>query len=153
MLKQTSKFIDDFKNFAVKGNAIDLAVGVIIGASFGKVVTSIVSDIVMPPLSLLTGKVNFGNLYVTLSGEKFATLAEAKAAGTISLNYGMFIQTVIEFLLVALSVFVIISLLSKLKQKKVAPPPDSRDCPKCLSQVKKAATKCAFCTSDLVAQA
>lgn len=153
VLKHTSKFVDDFRNFAVKGNAVDLAVGVIIGGAFGKIVSSLVADVVMPPLSLLTGKVNFTNLFVTLSGEPQETLEAAKAAGAVTLNYGQFLQTVLDFTLVALAVFVMIRLISQLKQKQVPPPPDSRNCPRCLSTVKKAATKCAFCTVDLEAQA
>ncbi len=148
-LKAGSKFVDDFKNFAVKGNAVDLAVGVIIGAAFGRVVTSLVTDLLTPPISLLLGKVNFANLFVTLSGGRFDTLEAAKAAGAITLNFGQFVSIVLDFVLTALVVFILVRVMARLKEKPLPPPADSRDCPKCLSVIKKAATRCAFCAAEI----
>ncbi len=119
-------FLAEFKEFAIKGNAVDLAIGVIIGAAFGKIVTSVVNDIVMPLLSLITGKVNFADLFVDFSGKGFATLAEAKAAGAATLNFGVFIQNIIDFLIVALVIFVVVKAMNKLTKGKVAVTPAAK---------------------------
>ena len=148
VLKPTRKFIDDFRQFAVKGNAVDLAVGVVIGAAFGKIITSLVSDIIMPPLSLLLGKVSFVNLFANLSGGQYATLEEAKAAGAITLNYGVFLNTLLDFVLVAFVIFLLVRAITRMRRES-PPPSDMRDCPMCLSTVKKAARKCAYCMSEL----
>ena len=137
---------EEFKKFAMRGNVIDLAVGVVIGAAFGKIVDSLVKDVIMPPIGLLLGKVDFSNLYVDLSGKGYASLDAAKAAGAPTLAYGVFINTVIEFLIVALAIFLLVKGVNRLRKAEA---PTTKDCPKCLSKIPVAATKCAFCTSDV----
>ena len=142
--------LKDFKAFIMRGNVMDLAVGVIIGAAFGKIVSSFVADILMPPLGLLLGKVDFTNLYLSLSGQKFASLADAKAAGAPTLNYGLFINNIIDFLIVALVIFVLIRGLTKLTKKEEKPAEvTTRDCPYCLTSISKKATRCPNCTSEV----
>ncbi|HTM67751.1 MAG TPA: large conductance mechanosensitive channel protein MscL [Candidatus Binatia bacterium] len=148
VLKPTRKFIDDFRQFAVRGNAFDLAVGVVIGAAFGKIITSFVTDIITPPISLLMGRANFTDMFAVLSGGSFATLDEAKKAGAITVNYGVFISTLFDFVLVSFVIFLLVRALSRMRRED-PPPSDMKDCPFCLTPVKKAATRCAFCTSDL----
>lgn len=139
----------EFKEFAVKGNAVDLAVGVIIGAAFGKIVTSLVNDILMPPLGLLTGKMDFSNLFINLSGIPVETVAKAKAAGIPTINYGLFLNNIIDFMLVAFSVFLLIKQLNRLRRPEAPPPPSTRPCPFCLSPIPLAASRCPQCTSAL----
>lgn len=140
----------EFKEFALKGNVIDLAVGVIIGAAFGKVVTSIVDDILMPVLGVIVGKHDFSNNFVTLSGGHYDTLAQAKAAGAATLNYGLFINTVIAFLIVALAIFVVIRQVNQMKRKPAeAVTPAMRDCPQCLSAIPRDARRCKFCSQTV----
>jgi len=140
----------EFKEFAMKGNVIDLAVGVVIGGAFGKIVSSFVSDILMPPIGLLLGKVDFSELYVNLSGHSFASLSEAKKAGAATLNYGAFINQIIDFSIIAFSVFLVVEALNGLQKKsKSAEAPTTKDCPFCISAVPIAAIKCSHCTSDL----
>jgi len=144
--------LKEFKAFAMRGNVLDMAVGVVIGAAFGKIVSSFVADMLMPPLGLLLGKVDFSNLFVTLSASKsFNTLAEAKAAGVPTLNYGLFINTVIDFLIVAFAIFLLIRQVNRLTAKpEAAPgPPTTKDCPFCLSTIPIKATRCPHCTSEL----
>lgn len=144
--------IKEFKEFAVKGNVIDMAVGIIIGAAFGKIVTSFVNDVVMPPIGRLLGNVDFSNLFINLSGGDYNSLAEAKAAGAATLNYGMFINTVIDFLIVAFVIFLVIKQINKLKRQPVPPPPGpatTKECPFCLSVIPIKATRCPNCTSEL----
>lgn len=140
----------DFKEFAMRGNVIDLAVGVIIGAAFGKVVASLVSDVVMPPIGLAIGGVDFRNLYVALDGQAYASLAEAQKAGAATINYGLFLNTVLEFLIVAFVVFLLIRQINRLAPPSSTAPADPpRTCPFCASQIPLAARRCPFCTSDL----
>lgn len=140
----------DFKAFVMRGNVMDLAVGVIIGAAFGKIVSSFVTDILMPPLGLLLGKVDFTNLYLSLSGQKYASLAEAQAAGAPTLNYGLFINNIIDFLIVALVIFLLVRALTKLTKKEEAPAEvTTRDCPYCQTSISKKATRCPHCTSEV----
>lgn len=140
----------EFREFAMRGNMIDLAVGIIIGAAFGKIVTSLVNDIIMPPIGLLLGKVDFSNLFINLSGKNYATLAEAKAAGAATINYGLFLNTVIDFLIVAFAVFLLIRQINRFKRRQEeAPAPDTKDCPYCCSGIPVQATKCPHCTADL----
>ncbi len=142
--------LKEFKEFALKGNVIDLAVGLIIGAGFGKIVSSLVEDLLMPPLGLLLGKVDFKNLFIDLSGKGFHTLAEAKAAGAATINYGVFITTIIDFTLVAFAVFFVITQMSRLSKKEVAAAPEApktKECPFCFSTIPVLATKCGHCTS------
>jgi large conductance mechanosensitive channel len=145
--------LDEFKKFALKGNVMDLAVGVIIGAAFGKIVGSLVKDVLMPPLGLLIGKVDFSNLFITISGEKQATLAKAQEAGAVTINYGVFVNEVIGFLLVAIAVFLLIKWMNSLRDTPPPPDPTEKDCSFCCSRVPIKATRCPACTSELAAQA
>ena len=148
------KFVDEFKAFALKGNVMDMAVGVIIGAAFGKIVTSLVNDIFMPLLGLITGGGSVSNLFVQLNKTEtaYATLEAANEAGAATLNYGMFIQAVIDFFLMALCIFLFVKLISKLRKKQEeAPAPVVRKCTFCLEPVADEATRCPHCTSELKA--
>jgi len=141
----------EFKEFAMRGNVIDMAVGVIIGAAFGKIVTSLTNDILMPPIGLLLGKVDFSSLYLNLSGTAYPSLAEAKKAGAATINYGIFINAVIDFVIVAFVIFLLIRQINRLLAPAPAQPaePTAKDCPYCLSQIAIKATRCAHCTSTL----
>jgi large conductance mechanosensitive channel len=139
----------EFKEFAITGNVMDLAVGVIIGAAFGKIVNSLVNDILMPPLGLLLGKVDFANLFVSLDGSTYASVEEAKKAGAATLRYGLFINTVIEFLLVAFAVFLLIKQVNRLRRQPPPPPPSTKECQFCASAIPIKATRCPACTSEL----
>ena len=143
--------IKDFKDFIMRGNVLDMAIGIIIGIAFGLVVNSVVSDLIMPPIGLLLGKVDFSNLFINLSGTPYISLAEAKKAGAAVIAYGAFINTIINFIIVAIVLFFIIRLFSKVKRKQEAPPaePATKECPYCLSTIKIKATRCPQCTSDL----
>jgi large conductance mechanosensitive channel len=150
--------VKEFKEFAVKGNVIDMAVGIIIGAAFGTIVKSLVADVIMPPIGLLLGNVDFSNLFIVLKqgatvAGPYATLADAGAAGAVTLNYGMFINTVISFLIVSFSVFFVIKNINRLKRKEEVAPaaPTTKECSFCFSQVPIKAVKCPYCTSDLKA--
>lgn len=142
--------LKEFKEFAMRGSMVDLAVGIIIGAAFGKIVTSLVNDVIMPPIGLLLGKVDFSNLFVNLSGEEFATLAEAKTAGAATINYGLFLNTVIDFLIVAFVIFIVIKQINRFKRQQEAPAaPATKDCPYCFTDIPVKATKCPNCTADI----
>ena len=148
--------LKEFKEFAMRGNVLDMAVGIIIGAAFGTIVNSLVADVIMPPIGLLLGNIDFSNLFFVLKqGTKAAapyeSLAAAKAAGAVSINYGFFINTVISFLIVAFAVFLLIRGINQLKRKEEAPPavPTTKECPYCLSTVPIKATRCGHCTSEL----
>jgi large conductance mechanosensitive channel len=146
------KMFKEFKEFAVKGSMIDLAVGIIIGAAFTGVVNSLVNDVLMPPIGLLVGKVDFSNLFLTLSGGHFQTVAEAKSGGAVTLNYGMFVNTLINFLIVAFAVFLLVKQVNAFKRKlepKPSPVPATKECPYCKSKVHIDAVKCPNCTSEL----
>ena len=145
--------LKEFKEFAMKGNVVDMAVGIIIGAAFGKIVSSFVGDVLMPPIGLILGSLDFSNLFVSLSGRSFATLAEAKAAGAATINYGLFLNTVIDFLIVAFVIFLLVQRMNKIKSFFEPTKPPTRDCPECLSKIPAAAKKCAFCTSQVPAEA
>jgi large conductance mechanosensitive channel len=145
----------EFREFAMRGNVIDLAVAVVIGAAFGKIVTSFVNDILMPPLGLLLGRVDFSSLFLNLSGTPYNSVAEAKAAGAATINYGIFINTVLDFLIVALAMFLLVHAMSRMtRHQKEAPPaaPTTKDCPYCLSTIPLRATRCPNCTSQLAGQ-
>ena len=139
----------EFKEFAMRGSVLDLAVGVIIGAAFGKIVASLVDDVLMPPLGRLIGHVDFSNLFISLSDKHFDTLAAAKAAGAPTLNYGNFINTIINFLIVAFAIFVVVRTVNRWMPKPVpAPAPvTTKDCPQCAMPIPVAAKKCGHCTS------
>ncbi|MET0152973.1 MAG: large conductance mechanosensitive channel protein MscL [Candidatus Binatia bacterium] len=141
----------EFKEFAMRGNVIDMAVGVIIGAAFGKIVSSLTNDVLMPPIGLLLGKVDFSNLYLNLSGSAYPSLAEAKKAGAATINYGIFINTVIDFVIVAFMIFLLIRQINRFLVPAPTQPaaPTTKDCPYCLSQIPAKATRCAHCTSQL----
>lgn len=146
------KIIKEFKEFAIKGNAIDLAVGIIIGAAFTGVVTSLVNDVIMPPIGLLVGKVDFANLFFTLTGSSFRTLAEAKTGGAVTINYGLFVNTLINFLIVAVVVFLLVKQINVLKRRSVSEPeaaPAAQICPYCKSSIHIDAVKCPNCTSEI----
>lgn len=143
--------LKEFKAFAMKGNVIDLAVGVIIGGAFGKIVSSLVNDIIMPIIGMLIGKLDFTNLFITLGDGSFKTLEEAKTAGVATLNYGLFINNIIDFLIVAFAIFMVIKQLSRIPKKQEAPTPavTTKTCKYCYSEVHIDATKCPHCTSSL----
>ncbi len=141
-----------FKDFIMRGNVVDLAVGIIIGAAFGKIVTSLVNDILMPPLGLIIGKMDFSGLYINLSGTSYPSLAAAKAAGAPTINYGAFINTIVDFLIVSAAIFFVVLQIAKLRKLHEAPAtPSTKDCPYCLSAIAIKATRCPHCTSDLKA--
>ncbi|MEJ5203163.1 MAG: large conductance mechanosensitive channel protein MscL [Anaerolineales bacterium] len=139
----------EFKEFALKGNVVDLAVGLMIGAAFGNIVSSLVNDILMPPIGLLLGNVDFSNLFINLSGTTYASLKEAQAAGAPTINYGLFINTVINFLLVALALYFVVRAINRFRKEPVPIEPNSKECPYCLSTIPINATRCAHCTSEL----
>jgi large conductance mechanosensitive channel len=142
----------EFREFAMRGNVLDMAVGIIIGASFGKIVNSAVEDVIMPPLGKLIGGVDFSNLFVALSAEQYQSLATAKAAGAATINYGIFLNTVINFLIVAFAVFLLIRGVNQLKRKEAiapAPTPMEKACGFCYSLISIRATRCPHCTSQL----
>jgi large conductance mechanosensitive channel len=139
----------EFKEFAMKGNVLDMAVGIIIGAAFGKIISSFVSDILMPPLGLLLGNMDFSNLFINLSGQHFPTIAAAKEAGAATLNYGIFINTVIDFLIVAFAIFLVIKQMNRLKRQPAPAPPNTKDCPFCATAIPIPAKRCPHCTSQL----
>lgn len=143
--------LKEFKEFAMRGNVLDLAVGVILGAAFGRIVNSFVNDILMPPLGLLIGNVDFSSLFINLSGKPIASLAEAKAAGAATINYGFFINSVIDFVLVAFAIFLLIRQINAMKRKSEAAPaaPNTKGCPYCRLDIPIAATRCPHCTSEL----
>jgi large conductance mechanosensitive channel len=145
--------LKEFKEFAMRGNVLDMAVGIIVGAAFGGIVTSFVNDVLMPPIGLLLGRVDFANLFVTLRGEHLATLAQAKAAGATTINYGVFINTVINFLIVALAVFLLVRQVNRMRRQPEPAPavPMSKECPYCFSSISIKATRCAHCTTELKA--
>lgn len=142
--------LKEFKEFAMKGNVLDLAVGVVIGAAFGKIVTSLVSDIIMPVISIFTKGLDFENLFLSLDGSNYATLAAAKEAGAATLNYGVFISNIIDFLIIAFSIFIVVRQINKLNKKKEVPAPKkTKQCKFCLSEIHIDAVRCPNCTSEL----
>lgn len=142
-------FMKEFKEFALKGSVIDLAVGVVIGAAFSTVVKSFTDDLLMPPIGLLTGRHDFSTSFLALDGKHYDTLAQAKAAGAATINYGLFINTVITFLIVAFAVFLVVKWFNALKKKPEPVPASVRDCPECLSAIPAAAKRCKFCGSQI----
>src|SRR5512147_1994537 len=143
--------LKEFKEFAMKGNVLDMAIGIIIGAAFGKIVTSFVSDVLMPPLGLLLGRMDFSNLFVNLSGTSFATLADAKKAGAATLNYGLFLNTVIDFVIVAFVIFLLVKQVNRMRVPAPAPPAvPTQECRFCTSAIPARAKRCPQCTADLL---
>ena len=140
--------LKEFKAFAMRGNVLDLAVALVIGAAFGKIITSFVADILMPPIGLVLGKADMSSLFIDLSGAKHATIAEAKAAGAATINYGLFLNTVVDFIIVAFVVFLIVRQVNRWQAlKTVVEAPKMRECPFCLSSIPALASKCSHCTS------
>jgi large conductance mechanosensitive channel len=142
MLKQ-------FREFAMRGNVVDLAIGVIMGTAFGAIVNSLVKDIIMPPIGLVLGKVDFASLYVNLSGGTYTSLAEAQKAGAATLNYGVFINTLINFIIIALVMFLLVRGMNKVQKPAPAAPAKTKECPYCLSEIPLKATRCPHCTSEI----
>jgi large conductance mechanosensitive channel len=146
-MKQT---LDEFKKFIMRGNVLDMAIGIIIGGAFGKIVTSLVNDIIMPPIGLLLGKVDFAGLYLNMSGKPFVSLAQAQAAGAPTLNYGLFINTLINFLIVAFVIFMLVKQINRFSAKPEAPAaPTTKECPQCCTMISLKARRCPACTSVL----
>jgi large conductance mechanosensitive channel len=141
--------LKEFREFAMKGNVLDMAIGVIIGGAFGKIVTSLVSDVLMPPLGLVLGKVDFSSLFLNLSGTPQPSLAAAKAAGAPTVNYGVFLQTILDFIIIAFVIFMLVKQVNRLKSPAAPAAPTTKDCPLCLSTIPMRATKCAHCTSNV----
>jgi large conductance mechanosensitive channel len=157
-MKREEKMLKEFKEFAMRGNVVDMAVGIIIGAAFGTIVKSLVADVIMPPIGLLLSNVDFSNLFIVLkqgaTAGPYATIAEAQKAGAVTINYGMFANTVISFIIVAFAVFLLIRAINKLQREEEAPPeePTTKECPHCLSTIPIKATRCGHCTSELSAK-
>ena len=142
--------LKEFKEFALRGNVLDMAIGIILGVAFGRIVTSFVEDILMPPLGLLLGKVDFSNLFFSLTGKHFDTIAAAKAAGAPTLNYGLFVNHVFNFVIVAFAIFLLVRQVNRLKRQPAAEP-TTRECPLCLSTIPLKAVKCAHCPAEVKA--
>jgi large conductance mechanosensitive channel len=157
MFKGISSVLKEFQQFAIKGNAVDIATGVIIGAAFGKITTSLVADIIMPPIGLLLGRVNFKDRFIDLSGRHYATLTAAQAATAPTINYGLFLNNVLDFLIVAFVIFLVVQQMNKararFKRPETKAEPQTRECPHCCSTIPKRATRCAFCTAPVEAMA
>jgi large conductance mechanosensitive channel len=143
--------LKEFKDFIMRGNVLDLAVAVMIGGAFGKIIGSLVTDILMPPLGLILGKVDFSNLFINMSGTPYASLAEAQAAGALTLNYGLFINSVLNFVIVAAAIFFIIKIANRLQRLRPTekPAPTTKECPYCVSSIPIKATRCPQCTSEI----
>ena len=141
--------LKEFKDFVMRGNVLDLAVAVVIGGAFGKIVTSFVNDVLMPPVGLLLGGANFSNLFLALDGGQYESLEAAQAAGAATLNYGLFLNTIVDFLIVAFVIFLIVKSANSLKKPAPAAEPATKECPRCFSAVHVKATRCPNCTSDL----
>ena len=143
--------LKEFKEFAMRGNVLDMAIGIVIGAAFGKIVTSFVSDILMPPIGLLLGGVDFSNIFIVLSGGEYASLEAAKEAGAATWNIGLFLNTMIDFLIIAFAIFLVVKAMNNLKRKEAVPPPapSEKSCPFCTTSIPIKAIRCPACTSQL----
>jgi large conductance mechanosensitive channel len=141
--------LKEFREFAIKGNAVDLAIGVMIGAAFGAVVTSLVNDVIMPPVGKLLGGVDFSNFFVVLGSGEFPSLKAAKEAGAATLNYGVFINTIINFMIIAFILFLIVRTMNRMRRAEPAPSPTAKGCPHCMMQIPLKATRCPHCTSNV----
>jgi large conductance mechanosensitive channel len=139
----------EFREFALRGNVLDMAVGIIIGAAFGRIISSLVEDIIMPPIGLALGGVDFSSLFINLSGGDYPSVAAAKEAGAATLNYGIFLNTILNFLIIAFAIFLIVRQFNKAKREGPAPAPTTKDCPHCLMAIPLKATRCAHCTSEV----
>lgn len=145
--------LKEFRDFAMRGNVVDLAIGLILGAAFGKIVNSLVNDVLMPPLGLLLGRVDFSSLFISLSGQNYASIAQAKAAGAATLNYGEFVNTIVNFVIIAFAVFLLVKQINKLTARfgpdQAPPSPVTKECPYCVSTIAIKATRCPHCTATL----
>jgi large conductance mechanosensitive channel len=141
--------LKEFKEFAMRGNVLDMAIGIVIGAAFGKIIASLVDDIIMPPIGLALGNVDFANLFINLSGKDYPSLAAAKAAGAATINYGVFFNTILNFLIIAFVIFLLIRQVNAMQKPKEATAPATKECPFCLSVIASKATRCAHCTAEL----
>ena len=143
--------LKEFKDFAMRGNVLDMAIGIVIGAAFGAIVVSFVDDILMPPIGMLLGGVNFTNLFISLDGQHYASLAEAQLAGAATINYGLFISTVIDFLIVAFVIFLLVRQINRMRAEteEVPAEPTSKNCPYCATEIPLQATRCPNCTSEI----
>lgn len=141
--------LEEFKKFVMRGNVVDMAVGIVIGVAFGKIVSSLVTDVLMPPIGLAMGGVDFSGLFVTLGSGDFPTLAAAKAAGAPTLNYGLFINALIDFIIIAFALFMVIKAMNRMKKPEEAKAPSTKSCPECLSAIPVAAKRCMYCTTPL----
>jgi large conductance mechanosensitive channel len=141
--------LKEFKEFAMRGNVLDMAVGVVIGAAFGRIIASLVDDIIMPPIGLALGNVDFANLFINLSGRDYPSVAAAKAAGAATINYGIFFNTILNFLIIAFVIFLVIRQVNGMQKPKEAPAVMTKECPLCLSVIPVKATRCAHCTAEL----
>ncbi len=141
----------EFREFVMRGNVLDMAVGVIIGGAFGKIVSSLVNDVIMPPIGLALGGVDFANLFIDLSGKGYATLAAAQEAGAPTINYGVFLNTVLDFIIVALVIFLVVRAANRLKRQEATAPvaPTTKECPHCCTEIPIKATRCPHCTAQL----
>jgi large conductance mechanosensitive channel len=146
---EDKSMLKEFKEFAMKGNVLDMAIGIIIGAAFGKIITSLVSDVIMPPIGLILGRVDFSSLFLNLSHTHYDSLAAAKAAGDATINYGLFLNTVIDFLIVAFVIFLLVRQVNRWKKPVPAAAPAAKECPYCFSAIPIKATRCPNCTSEL----
>jgi large conductance mechanosensitive channel len=139
----------EFKEFAMRGNVLDMAVGIIIGAAFGRIITSLVGDIIMPPIGRILGHVDFSSLFINISGTDYPTLAAAKAANAATINYGIFLNTVLDFLIVAFVIFLLVRMVNSWKKPAPAAAPTTKECPYCATQIPLKATRCPACTSEV----
>jgi large conductance mechanosensitive channel len=143
--------LKEFKTFAMRGNVVDMAVGIVIGAAFGRIITSLVKDVLMPPIGLFLGKVDFSSLFLNISGKPYATLADARAAGAATINYGVFLNTVIDFVILAFVIFLVVRQINRWSKPVPAPAPATKECPFCFSSIPIRASRCPNCTSELPA--
>ena len=151
---EVGDMLKEFKEFAMRGNVVDMAVGIIIGAAFGGIIKSLVADIIMPPIGLLLGGVDFSDIFINLSGGEYASLAEAQEAGAATINLGVFINTILNFIIIAFAIFLLIRAINRMKKEEEAEPepePETKDCPFCCSSIPIQAKRCPHCTSELEA--
>lgn len=145
--------LEEFKKFVMRGNVLDMAVGIVIGAAFGSIISSFVKDVIMPPIGLLLGGIDFSNLFILLkkgtTPGPYLTVAQAQEAGAVTLNYGVFINTIISFLIIALAIFMVVRMVNSLKKKEEVPPPSTKECPFCFTMIPIKAKRCPNCTSEL----
>jgi len=141
--------LKEFKAFAMRGNVVDMAIGIIVGAAFGKIVTSLVADILMPPIGLILGHMDFSGLFLNISGKSYATLPEAKAAGAATINYGIFLNSIIDFLIIGFVIFLLVRQINRWNKPTPAPAPTTKDCPYCATAIPLKASRCPNCTSEI----